>query len=263
MTKTSVDARAVAALLAAALRSGEPIVPVRDLIGDDIDAAYRVQAHMIRELGQTNPRVGRKVGLTSPAVQTQLGVDQPDFGVLLQNMRVANGESVRAGELIAPRTEAEVAFVMRDDVTRADRASVVAAVEYATAAVEIVDSRIVDWDISIVDTVADNASSARFVLGDRRLTLDEFDPRAVQMTMSINGSVVSAGSGQACLGDPVNALVWVAQTALQLGEPLRAGEVVLSGALGPMAPLKAGDHVIAQLDPLGTVEFAAERGDET
>ena len=203
--------------------------------------------------------MGRKVGLTSPVVQQQLGVDQPDFGVLLEDMRTANRGTVSVGALIAPRAEAEVAFVLHSDILDARRDAVIDAVDYAMAAIEIVDSRIRDWDISLVDTVADNASSARFVLGNRKLHLSEFDPKTVEMTLTVNGDIVSTGNGAACLGDPLNALVWVAETALRVGEPLRAGEVILSGALGPMVPLRAGDTVSAHVGRLGTVEFTAER----
>lgn len=244
--------------LLTALETGRPISPIREHIGDDLDAAYRIQSLLLGELDRISPRVGRKVGLTSPAVQNQLGVDQPDFGVLFENMRVPLQGSLDVSTLIAPKAEAEVAFVLRSDVLNATRTAVIDAVDYAVAAIEIVDSRIRNWDISIADTVADNASSAAFVLGNRRLSLDEFDPVTVQMTMTVNGEEVSSGTGAACLGDPLNALVWVAETALNIGEPLRAGEVILSGALGAMAQLRPGDVVSARIGRLGTVEFTAE-----
>lgn len=258
-TTTPLDEATIAASLHSALETGSPIPPVRELIGDDVDAAYRVQSLLIQSLSATSPRVGRKVGLTSPVVQQQLGVDQPDFGVLLENMRVPHNGTLPVHQLIAPRAEAEVAFILRSDVLDASREAVVAAVDYAMAAIEIVDSRILNWDITIVDTVADNASSARFVLGDRKLRLSEFDPVTVQMTLTVNDEKASTGEGRACLGDPINALVWVAETALRVGEPLRAGEIVLSGALGPMVPLHPGDVVNARIGRLGDVTFTAER----
>jgi 2-keto-4-pentenoate hydratase len=260
MTDTSapVAEAALAASLRTALKTGRPISPIREQVGEDLEAAYRIQSLLLADLERNSPRVGRKVGLTSPAVQKQLGVDQPDFGVLLENMRVAHEGALDVSTLIAPKAEAEVAFVLKADILDAARDAVVEAIDYATAAIEIVDSRILNWDISIVDTVADNASSSAFVLGNRRLGLDEFDPVTVQMTMTVNGSEVSRGNGAACLGDPLNALVWVAETALRVGEPLRAGEIILSGALGPMAPLHPGDAVAARIGRLGTVEFTAE-----
>jgi 2-keto-4-pentenoate hydratase len=134
---------------------------------------------------------------------------------------------------------------------------VIAAVSHVAPALEIVDSRIDAWDISIVDTVADNASSAYYVLGATQLPLDDYSPVDATMSMSIDGEVVSTGNGAACLGDPVNALVWVAETAARLGKPLRAGEVVLSGALGPMVPLRPGARVEATISGLGTVSAIA------
>lgn len=244
-----------------ALQTAEPIDPVRDIVGGgDIDAAYAVQELIIRRLEADGlARIGRKVGLTNPAVQTQLGVDQPDFGVLLSDMDVSGEAPIEMSRLIAPRIEAEIAFVMAHDVDAVDRASVVAAVGSARAAFEIVDSRVRDWSISIVDTIADNASSALFALGDIELPLADFDPIAVPMTLTADGEVVSTGDGSACMGDPVSALVWVAETAARVGRPLRAGEVVLSGALGPMVPFTAGTRYTADLGILGTVTAVAGR----
>jgi 2-keto-4-pentenoate hydratase len=240
--------------LAEATATGVPVAPVRDLLGADLDAAYETQELVIRSReGEGNPRVGRKVGLTAPAVQVQLGVDQPDFGVLLADMQVLESEQVPHEALLQPRIEAELAFVMATDVDATDRQSVIDAVAYVTPALEIVDSRVAGWDITIVDTVADNASSAFYVLGAARLPLAEYSPVDSTMSMTVNGVERSTGTGQDCLGDPLNALVWVAETAARLGRPLRAGEVVLSGALGPMVPLAPGDRVEAAISGLGLV----------
>lgn len=239
------------------------VEPVREMLGDGgLEAAYEVQERVIslREASGAS-RVGRKVGLTNAAVQRQLGVEQPDFGVLLSDMDASGWEAIDTSRLVAPRIEAEIAFVMGRDVDRTDRASVVAAVESVAAAFEIVDSRVRDWRISIVDTIADNASSALFVLGDVRLPLDRIEPADVRMSMSEDGEIVSTGDGRACLGDPVNALVWVAETAARLGRPLRAGEVVLSGALGPMVPFARGRRYEARITGLGTVTAIAAGGE--
>lgn len=235
------------------------IDPVVETLGaGEVDAAYRVQELVIsRREADGVVRIGRKVGLTNPAVQQQLGVDQPDFGVLLSDMDATDRGAIDTSKLVAPRIEAEIAFVMGSDVDAVDRDSVVAAVESAVAAFELVDSRVRDWRISIVDTIADNASSALFVLGDIRVPLDEFDAVGATMSMTRDGAVVSSGSGAACLGDPVNAVVWVAETAARLGRPLRAGEVVLSGALGPMVPFTAGSTYVAEIAGLGTVTAIA------
>lgn len=236
-----------------------PVDPVLAILGDhDLAAAYEVQELVItRREADGIVRVGRKVGLTNPAVQEQLGVDQPDFGVLLSDMDISRAGQIDLTTLVAPRIEAEIAFIMATDVEAVDRESVIAAVDCAVAAFEIVDSRIRDWRISIIDTVADNASSALFVLGDQRVPLDIFDTVGATMTMTEDGEVVSTGSGARCLGDPLNALVWVAQTAARLGRPLRAGEIILSGALGPMVPVAPGRTYVAQISQLGTVTAIA------
>jgi 2-keto-4-pentenoate hydratase len=157
--------------------------------------------------------------------------------------------------LLQPRIEAEVAFVLKDGLDRADLdlAVVRSAVDYAVAALEIVDSRIAGWDITLVDTVADNASCGLYVLGSRCRPLTGLGLPALTMTMTAGGEVVSEGTGAACLGDPAEALLWLARTARDFGSSLRAGDLVLSGALGPMVPVVAGTTYVAVLDGLGTV----------
>ncbi|MFE3857906.1 2-keto-4-pentenoate hydratase [Streptomyces griseorubiginosus] len=263
MTHTSVDEGAVAqaaARLAAAQDEGRPVAPVRDLLGEhDLAAAYAVQQELTRRRRDAGAVVvGRKIGLTSPAVQRQLGVDQPDFGVLFADMDVSGLPEVPSGRLLQPKAEAEIAFVLGADLADGDLdpERIRAAVDYAVAALEIVDSRVADWDISLVDTVADNASSGLFVLADTRLTLDAFEPRETTMRLYADDVLVSEGSGAACLGDPLNALAWLARTAREFGEPLRAGQVVLSGALGPMVPAPPGTRIRAEISSLGEVTAA-------
>ncbi len=256
MPNTGIQ-QAAAERLISAQQTRTPAAPVRDILGSDLDAAYETQEIIIASRENSgNPRVGRKVGLTSLAVQKQLGVDQPDFGVLLRDMEIAEDEVIPADSMLQPRVEAELAFIMAKDVDAVDRESVIAAVESVVPALEIVDSRVSNWDITITDTVADNASSAYYVLGATRLPLSEYSPVDAVMSMTINGEERSSGNGAACLGDPINALVWVAETAARLGRPLRAGEVVLSGALGPMTALSAGDRVEATVSGLGTVSVS-------
>jgi 2-keto-4-pentenoate hydratase len=260
-------ARAAERLIAAG-RLGVATGPVRHVLGAaDLALAYDVQRVVAAARVAGGGRVvGRKVGLTSPVVQRQFGVDQPDFGVLFEDMLVPSGGEVDRGRLISPKAEAEIAFVLGVDldgfgagvspdtgVSEADRVAVAAAVDYAVAALEIVDSRVADWDITITDTVADNASSGLFVLGDRRVPLSEFAPVEVTMTMAKDGQLVSSGDGAACLGDPLNALVWVARMAASFGAPLRAGDVVLSGALGAMVTVEPGSEITAALSVLGGV----------
>jgi 2-keto-4-pentenoate hydratase len=234
-----------------------PCSPVRDLLpADDVDAAYAVQsAWAARQVAAGARIVGRKVGLTNPVVQKQLGVDQPDFGVLLDTMACPADVPIDITRTLQPKIEAEIAFVLARDLTAPviGPADVAAATAYVVAALEIVDSRIAAWDIDIVDTVADNASSGLFALGEQHVELGELDLPACLMSLHRNGAVVSEGSGSACLGDPLIAVAWLAATARNHGRPLRAGEVVLSGALGPMVPVAPGDEFHAQISGLGEV----------
>ncbi len=229
---------------------------LRDLIGErNLPAAYAVQEKFnATRLARGAKVVGRKIGATSLAVQNQLGGDQPDLGVLFEDMDFT-GRDVPMSRLIAPKVEGEVGFVLKADLVDGDLDAdqVRAAIDYAVVALEICDSRIAGWDIAFADTVADNASAGVYVLGSEHKTLDEVTPVDVEMTMSINGEVVSTGNGAACLGDPINAVVWLARMARDLGEPLRAGQVILSGALGPMAPVNAGDTVTVTVTGLGTI----------
>jgi 2-keto-4-pentenoate hydratase len=222
----------------------------------DVTAAYQVQAGWVQsELASGARVIGRKVGLTNPAVQAQLGVDQPDFGTLLSWMDCPQGGSVDTARLMQPRIEAEIAFLLRADLTAVDigPAQVVAATQAVIPALEIVDSRIAHWDIDIVDTICDNASSGLFTLGSARRPPADLDLSACTMTMWRADQVVSTGSGAACLGDPLNAVAWLATTTRELGRPLRAGEIVLSGALGPVVPVTAGDSYLAEISGLGSV----------
>ena len=243
--------------IALAARNRQPIAPVRTLIGEsNIDLAYAVQQELIsRRIEAGAVVVGRKIGLTSPAVQRQLGVDQPDFGVLFADMDMSSEPIVPSHRLLQPKAEAEIAFVLKDDLDGEILSSeeVSSAVDHAVAALEIVDSRIADWDLTIADTVADNASSGLFVLGADRLTLDEFSPRDATMRMYADDTLVSEGDGKACLGDPLLPLTWLARTAAAYGNPLRAGQIILSGALGPMVPAPPGTRIRAEIAPLGEV----------
>lgn len=249
---TSQDSIAAAvARLAEAQATGVPCAPVRDLIGtDDLAAAYAVQQGLVQgRLARGATVVGRKIGATSEAVQTQLGVDQPDFGWLLDDMDVSDDDPISMRTLLQPRVEGEVAFVLARDLDDEEITLDVVrdAVEVALPALEIVDSRIADWKIGFTDTVADNASSGLFVVGKDGRSLDELEPRDVTMSLTINGEERSAGTGAACLGDPLEALRWLAVQAQRFGEPLRAGQLVLSGALGPFVPFAPGDRVVATI----------------
>lgn len=257
---TSEDAISAAVeRLALAQETRVPCAAVRDLIGtDDLPAAYAVQQGLVqRRLAGGASVVGRKIGATSKAVQDQLGVDQPDFGYLLSDMDVSDHDPISMRTLVQPRVEAEVAFVLARDVDMAEDDITLEAVrdcvEVALPALEIVDSRIEGWDIGFTDTVADNASSGLFVVGREGKPLDAIEPRDVEMSLTINGEVRSSGNGAACLGDPLEALRWLAVQCYRFGDPLKAGHLVLSGALGPFVPFAPGDKVEASISGFDTL----------
>jgi 2-keto-4-pentenoate hydratase len=229
--------------------------PVRDLLGTtDIALAYSVQL-LVRAQHERDGRrlVGRKIGLTATSVQKQLGVDQPDFGGIYADTVFATGEEVPFDRLLQPRVEAEVAFVINRDLTEPDLAfhELLPAIEYMLPALEIVDSRIADWDISLVDTVSDNASSGLVVLGTTPRPLGDLYNKGMAMTS--NGEEVSLGNTVACLGNPLLAVLWLARQLASMGDPLREGELVMSGALGPMALVEHGASYLAQIEDVGDV----------
>lgn len=257
---TEQDYLDAATALIGAARERAPITPLRERYPAlDMEGAYRIQQHVTdRALADGRRIVGRKIGLTSLAVQKQLGVDQPDFGVLFADMGYGDGEPVPFDTLMQPKVEAEIAVVIGRDLPHVDTgfAEVLDAIEYALPAIEIVDSRIAKWDIRIADTVADNASSGAFVLGSSPRRLRDIDLRLCGMVLERFGDPVSFGAGAACLGNPLNAVVWLARKLASLGTPLAAGDVVLSGALGPMVAVAPGDIFEARISGLGSVRAA-------
>ncbi|HWT35255.1 MAG TPA: fumarylacetoacetate hydrolase family protein, partial [Paraburkholderia sp.] len=183
---------------------------------------------------------------------------QPDFGTLFASMAYGDNQPMPLSTLIQPKVEAEIALMLERDLT-ADKhtfADLIGATAYALAAIEVVDSRVQNWDIRFVDTVADNASSALFVLGSRPVPLRDVDLTACAMTLAQDGEVMSRGNGSACLGNPLNAAAWLADRMVQLGTPLRAGDIVLTGALGPMAAVKQPGTYTVQIEGLGSVRAA-------
>jgi 2-keto-4-pentenoate hydratase len=235
----------------------QPCAPIRDLIAPtDVASAYAVQEINTKYwLGRGRKLVGRKIGLTAVAVQKQLGVDQPDFGLLFDDMLVAESHAIPSAELMQPKVEAEIAIVLKKPLTKAQHsvADIADATDYACAAIEVVGSRIANWDIKLADTVADNASSSHFVLGANKVRLPDADLVNCAMTMVRRGETVSTGSGAACMGNPLNAAVWLADTMVKYGRPLQAGDVIMTGALGPMVAVAAGDVVEARIEGLGQV----------
>ena len=223
--------------------------------GLSIADAYAIQrVNLQRKLDAGARLLGRKVGITSKAVQDWLLVREPDFGGLLDSMEVADGGVCTRAELLQPRVEGEIAFILGKDLegTHIGAAQVVQATDCVVAAIEIIDSRITDWKITITDTVADNASSARFVLGTRKTSLTGLDLPLAGCVLRKNGRVASTGAGAACLGNPVTAVAWLARTLSRLQTPLRAGDVVLSGALLPVVPVEAGDFIEVEVAHIGS-----------
>jgi len=244
--------------LRAAAESSTVCGAVRDLVGTatDIDVGYAIQ-HVNTDLDVAAGRrvSGRKIGVTSKAVQEQIGVDQPDFGTLFVDMEFGDGVELPAHRLLQPRAEAEVALVLEHDLDKGEHsfADIIRATAFALPSIEVVDSRIAGWDIRIVDTVADNASCGLYVLGGKPVALNDVDLRTIPMSMSIDGTEVSTGVGAACLGHPLHAARWLADTMCARNTPLRAGDVVMTGALGPMQPIGPGQTVTATFGDLGTV----------
>lgn len=254
----------LASQLREASQSGKTCPPLRDIIGvEDLQTAYAIQNQNIQQRVSGGAQiVGCKIGLTSKAVQKQLGVDQPDFGRLLNTMEVLNGDTVPFSELMQPKAEAEIAFVLSKDLDSANitTTDVLSAIDYALVSIEIVGSRIENWNIKITDTIADNASASHYVLGHKPVRLENLDLLNCKMQMYKNGELASEGVGAACLGSPINATLWLAKTMVELGQPLRAGQVVLSGALGPMVGVEAGDEVRAVIEGLGEVRVGFGEG---
>lgn len=237
--------------------SGSAIAPIRDSVDDtSVEAAYAIQNENTEQwLVEGRRLIGRKIGLTSVAVQKQLGVDQPDYGMLWADGAYLDGEEINIDQFLQPRVEAEVAFVLGRDLDdeKITGVNLISAIDYALAAIEIVDSRIADWDISLFDTIADNASLGAFVLGTKPVSLSDLDLAECQMKMLESDDVVSTGVGKACLGNPLNAALWLARKMVDTGRPLKAGDLILSGALGPMFDAKAGHTYTASISGLGAV----------
>jgi 2-keto-4-pentenoate hydratase len=251
--------KTLAEILLKAEQTRQPIGPITESDpGVTVDQAYRIQLRVMEmktSAGQVV--VGKKIGLTSLAMQAMLGVKEPDYGHILHGMVVMEGEKIPIADLIAPRIEGEIAFILKDDlkgpgVTLTD---VLRGSEGVIPALEVIDSRIRDWKIKLADTVADNASSSRIVLGGIITPPSAVDLRTVGMVMEKNGEVLATAAGAAVLGHPAQAVAWLANKLSAYGIGLKKGEVILSGALTGAAPVAAGDYFRANFGTLGDVKI--------
>ncbi|AXT84304.1 2-keto-4-pentenoate hydratase [Aeromicrobium sp. A1-2] len=252
--------QAVASTLASAERDRVPVSPLRDTWPDlDVVDSYSIQLLNIADRLAAGATVhGHKVGLSSKAMQEMMGVDEPDYGHLLSDMQVFSDVPLSVGRYCMPRVEVEVAFVLGrtlpgEGCTEAD---VLDATDYVTASIELIDSRITNWDIKIADTIADNASSAGYVLGSARIDPAGLDLTTIEAKLLCNGEEVAAGRSDAVLGNPVTAVAWLARKVASFGVTLDAGHVILPGSVHRAIDARAGDNFEAVFTDLGSVQLS-------
>lgn len=250
------DELSVADELFKAYETREPIEPPRMTIpGLDVSGAYRIQSVQEQAFIATGHNVvGRKIGLTSLAMQKQLGVDSPDFGFFTDQMVFVDGDTIEVSRFIAPKIEPELGFRLAADLpVDADFETVASAIEGVYLAAEVIDSRVRDWDIRLVDTIADNASCGAVVVAQRPVSVAVADLPKVTALMAINDVAKGEGSGEAVMGHPLNPLVWLVRTLAEQGVTLKRGDLVLTGSFCGAAPVTAGDTVTVDYGPLGTL----------
>ncbi|MDR2940547.1 MAG: 2-keto-4-pentenoate hydratase [Clostridiales bacterium] len=256
----SRDIQKYADLLYESERDKKPVKPLSEMDSFTLDDAYAVQLANISRVTEMGYTVsGKKIGLTSPGIQKQLGVNEPDYGHLFEAMECPNN-IVSADDLILPKIEAELAFILSADLAGGNvtEEDVINATEYVVGAFEIVDSRVADWKIKLVDTVADNASSGRYILGTKKLAPKDIDLTAETMSLYKNGAKVEEGSSAAVLGNPCKAVAWLANRLWGYGVTLKKGEVILSGAFSAAPPAQKGDTFRVEFSSLGVVEAVFE-----
>ena len=246
--------------LASAWKIGEGVQPVTALDPElTIDEAYQVQKKMIdMEINNGQKITGKKIGLTSKAMQDMLGVNEPDYGHLLDNMEIGHGESISFKQVLQPKVEGELAFILKEDLTGPDVTTmdVLKATDVIVPALEIVDSRIKDWKITLADTIADNASSGLYVLGERVKKLSDIDIKQIGMALYKNNELQNTGVGAAALGNPATCVAWLANKLAIYDITLKAGEVILSGALSAAIEAQPGDEFYAKFAELGEVRVS-------
>ena len=252
----------LAADLAQAERSGEPITPLTAAYPDiDVVDAYEIQLINIRQRVAEGARVlGHKVGLSSKAMQQMMGVDEPDYGHLLDEMELFEDTPVKTNRYLYPRVEVEVGFILSADLPGGDctEDDVLAATEALVPAIELIDTRITDWKIGLCDTIADNASSAGYVLGQARVSPAELDVKKIDAVLTCKGEVIAEGRSDAVLGNPVTAVAWLARKVESFGVRLRKGDVVLPGSCTKAIDVHPGDDFVADFAGLGSVRLSFE-----
>jgi len=252
------DLESIAAeLLAAYSPSAPTLAPLTSTYGGlTVDDAYAIQQILIRQrLADGGAVIGYKVGLTSAAMQQQVGVFEPDFGHLLTDMLYAADAPIETARFRQPRAEPEIALVLSRPLRRPGLsvADVVSATAYALPAVEIIDSRITDWRISLVDTIADNASSGGLVLGQTPAPVGGRDLALAGCVLRHNGRIAGTGAGAAVLGSPWHSATWLANTLTARGAELAAGSIILTGSITAAIPVASGDAVTVTIDGMGSV----------
>ncbi|HTY34274.1 2-keto-4-pentenoate hydratase [Mycobacterium sp.] len=252
----------LAADLAQAERSREPIAPLTARYPEiDVVDAYEIQLINIRQRVAEGARVlGHKVGLSSLAMQQMMGVDEPDYGHLLDEMQVFEDTPVKAGRYLYPRVEVEVGFILSADLPGAGctEDDVLAATGALAPSIELIDTRITDWKIALCDTIADNASSAGFVLGEARVSPADIDVKAIDAVLTRNGEVIAEGRSDAVLGNPVTAVAWLARKVESFGVRLKKGDIVLPGSCTRAIDAHADDEFVADFSGLGSVRLSFE-----
>jgi 2-keto-4-pentenoate hydratase len=252
----------LAAELAQAERSRVAITPLTAAHPDiDVVDAYEIQLLNIRQrVAEGATVVGHKVGLSSEAMQKMMGVDEPDYGHLLADMEVFEDKPVVAGRFLYPRVEVEVGFILADDLPGAGctEDDVLAATAAFAPSIELIDTRIKDWKIALCDTIADNASSAGYVLGKERVSPKDIDIKGIDAVLTRNGEVVAEGRSDAVLGNPVTAVAWLARKVDSFGVRLRAGDIVLPGSCTRAIDARPGDEFVAEFTGLGSVRLSFE-----
>lgn len=246
-------------------KNKQPIAPFTSSIEDiSVEDAYAIQLFQINEKLKAGSTVkGLKIGLTSKPMQDMFNVNTPDFGHILDHMVFDGTTPIDQSQFIQPKVEFEIAFVLKEDlkgpgVTAED---VLAATDYVMPAIEIIDSRITDWQFKFEDTVADNGSSAGAVLGDTKTTLENIDLAQVQMQAFHNGTLLDEATGDAVMGHPANAVAWLANMVAAYDIPLKVGYFILAGALSKAVPFEAGDTFTAKFEGLGEVSVTFEKKD--